>query len=434
MADDNKLYEKFAQKKLAQQAFEQNENPEGAPSAQVIQGPIDNWKNPNAYEDTWMAKFGDPVYNALTQTRPGAALLGYGKGFGQALASIPNAFLSEENKIKVAPDLDQYINPELGGWTQGGEVGGNLIAGLYGAGKLGSVLGGLTGATGTAARVGGTAGLEYLMGEQFPEALGGRAGAAALGALFPVAPVAGGATKGQIGKNVIKGAEQAEAKYGSKISDILSKADPIDRVIKSPALEKIVDPKTYIPAEKDIQGLINTFFNKPSAQAAQDAISGMKGALREIKPHHIPESMLPGPASKQYRLIKEGIKDLEGVIEKSLSPKQFKQYKDALEDYVSHAVPYKQTAIDLARKGRGPASNIPKGIFNIEKNSATLPGEFGEEAINQFRYLMQQHPELYVQKYLPQVMGFSGLGAAGKGVWEYFKSAVGDNSDMEGGY
>jgi hypothetical protein len=431
MADDNKLYEKFAQKQLAQQAFNQGE---GGVDTQVVQGPIDDWKNPNAYEDTWMAKFGDPIYNALTETRPGAAFLGYGKGFGQAVASIPNTFLPEENKIKVAPNLDEYVNPEMGGWTQAGEVGGNIAAGLYGAGKLGSALGGLTGAGGTAARVGGTAGLEYLMGEQFPEALGGRMGAATLGALFPVSPIAGGATRGQIGKNVIKGAEQAEAKYGGKITEILSKADPIDRVKRTHALDKIVGAKTHIPAEKDVKGLVNTFLSKPSAQAAQDAISGMKGALREIKPHHIPESMLPKESAKQYRLVKEGIQDLEKVIEKSLSPSQFKQYKEALEDYVSHAVPYKQTAIDLARKGRGPASNIPRGIFNIEKNSATLPGEFGEEAINQFKYLMQKHPELYVQKYAPILAGASGIGTLGKGILDYFKSAVGGENESRGEY
>lgn len=369
----------------------QNAMPEE--DGEFIQGPLDLSDNPQALQNQKLYQFGQPIYEALTQTAPGAAFLGYGKGFGQSLASIPNAFLSEENRI-TGPNIEQDINPEYGGYTQGGELAGNIVGGLYGASKLGQALGGMTGLSGMAARSAGTAGLEYLMGEQFPEMLGGRAGAGILGALFPVSPFipGGGATAGEIGKRVAKTHAKNEAKYGPRIGQAAGKAE--------------------------------------GGEAIQGVLSKLKKQQRDLLDYAHPKpSSLPEHSAKKYEEIGKQIKFLEKELKQMLSPEEWKHYKETLKDYASNVGPYKnlKSAENIKAGTSKKYSEIPKEIRRAEKYSKTLPpGESGE-FMNAYDYLFKQHPELYINKYWLPVTG--GGATAGYTLKKAFEGLLGGHEE-----
>lgn len=365
--------------------------------------------------DRIIQAIGDPIYNALTQTRAGVALAGLGEGEHQAIASIAHLF----NKDAM-PDLnlDEYINPELSAYRTGGNIAGNALVDyglLRGAGKY---MRGATGLGGLASRVGASGGIGYATGEQFPEQLGGRAGAAVLSGLFPVTA---GSTKGAIGKNIAQAAENAESKYGNAIVQALEGAKPIKPRVDS-AMKEILGKDTHIIANTDVKGLLNNYLMKPSAQTAQNAISGLKSAQREILPHGGKLSTLPKHSLDQYKLIEKNIQNLEAALEKSMSPEAFKAYKDSLKDYVKNAVPYKQTSIEALRKGTSSSpSAIPKQIKGMKDYSKTLPMEAGQDVMNQYQFLMKQHPELYINNLAPWAASLGGGGYAVSELGDYLK-------------
>lgn len=378
-------------------------------SMQSAQQPqeTDNWQNPNKFKENPIAK---SLYEGLTQTKPGAAFLGVGEGVHQHLQSVMNLFRSPENQMGSLGTED-LINPEHGAYHSGGKLGGNLLADYLGLKGIGTAMRGATGIGGLVSRMGASAGYNYATGEHFPEELGGRMGSAAVGAAFPVTA---GATASEVGKNIITGAENAEARYGGRIGEILSQANPI-RPRYTHAMQDLVNGTHNVGQEYGITELLTDFLTNPSAQSAQDAMSVMKRAQREMLNFTHPRvSHLPEASQRAYRALGDGIQSLENQIERSLSPEAFRQYREALRDYAGNAAPYAQPAIRGARSGTGPAKNIPKALERMEKHSQTLPGEFGEDALNQFRYLMQQHPELYANKVLRKIAPWAtGAGVTG---------------------
>lgn len=434
MANENEIYELLNKKKqekinadnkLVADSFDAQKQKKIA----HVSRPGDVASN---YEKPLMDKviqgIGDPIYNALTKTKLGAAFTGFGEGEHQAIGSIAHLF----NKNAMKPlNLDEDIDPELSGYRTAGKIAGNLAVDyglLRGAGKT---LRGATGIPGLTARVGTAAGIGYGTGEQFPEQLGGRAGAAALGALFPVTA---GATAPEIGKNVIKAAENAEAKHGAEISAALAKANPIIKPKYTSALQKIMGSEIRIGSKTGIKDNLIEFFTNPSAQTAQNTMSTIKSAQRNMLSHTHPKvSTLPEGSQKIYYALGDAIKDLEKQVESAMPKEAFDMFKDALKKYAGKAGPYKQPAIEGARKGTGAAKNIPKAIAQMEKYSKTVPPEVGGDIMNQYQYLMKQHPELYINKYLPTAAKWGTTGIIANEGINYLKEIFNSRDNDHGG-
>ncbi len=405
MANENDLYDllqnHYTSKNAEKETTLHSQFNEAVNSPQKINQPAQP-ANPDSVEESWQYKIGQPIYEALTDTRPGAALLGVGEGEHQALQSIANLFRSDENKVGSLGTED-LINPEYGGYHSGGKIAGNALIDYGLLRGAGNGLRGATGAGGLAKRMAASAGIMYGTGEHFPEQFGGRDGAAAFGALFPVTA---GATAGEIGKNITTAAEQAEAKYGSKIGEALAKADPIDRVRYTAPMQEILNKGTRLSPEYGSKEMLQKFISKPSAQSAQEAMSAMKAEQRSMLtfPHTKPTS-LPQGSQDTYHALGDAIKDLEKQIQGTMSKDVFQMFKDSLKEYAAKVGPYKQPSINIARTGHGPAKNIPKAVEQMEKYSRTLPPEIGEDVINQFQYLMKQHPELYLNLNKKKILG-----------------------------
>lgn len=392
------------------------------------QQPVDNWQNPNKLEDQWLYKLGQPIYEGLTQTAPGAALLGAGEGVHQYLQSPLNLFRSPENQVGSL-GTEQDINPELGGYHAGGKLTGNLLMDYLGLSGISGAMRGATGLGGLGARMGASAAHNYATGEHFPESLGGRAGAAVLGAAFPVTA---GATSGEIGKSIAQAAENAEAKYGGKIGEAVAQGGPFSRVTYSNPIQTILDKGLRLSSEHGSRDAVKTFMTNPTAETAQKALSIMKAEQRAMLSHTHPKvSTLPQGSQDAYHALGDAIKDIESQMQRNMPTDVFDMFKSALKEYAGKAAPYKQPAIEGARKGTGPAKNIAKQVKQMEKYSKTLPAEEGQELINQFQYLMKQHPELYINRYAPWLAG-GGLGAGlGSELWDQLMRLSGGGDEHE---
>lgn len=413
MAEEDEIYQRLMQNHASKVT--------GAQTPQNAAMPAQGLGAPKGFEKDLIYKMFNPVNEALTQTRPGAALTGMGEGVWENIASIGNLFREDENKIGSLGS-EGHINPELGGYHQGGKLAGNLLSDYLALRGVGTTLRGATGIGGLAARAAASSGAGYAMGEHFPEWLGGRAGAATLGALFPITA---GATSGEIGKNVVRAAEQAESKYGPKIGEAVAKSGPMSKIGVAPGngMLDILSGEIKLSTESGGKKLLQELIQNPSAAKAQKTLSALKAEQRGMLSHTHPKATnLPDASKRTYDAIGETIQTLEKNIKKGMSPEVFKEYKDALRGYAGKVGPYKQPAIEGARKGTGPAKNIPKAIAQMEKYSQTLPAEEGAELMNQFQYLMKQHPELWVNKYNKKVGGAGVLGLGLNEAANYFKS------------
>lgn len=434
MANEDDLYDKLMQNHIQKNAFsnlpQAGEEQSAVPMAQQSQDRI-----PDKVENSFLYKALNPINNALTQTGPGAALTGIGEGVWENAASIPNMFLSDENKIGSIGS-EKYLHPEMGGYAMGGKLAGNLLADVLGARAVGVPLRGMTGMKGLLSRVGATAGLGYATGEHFPEEFGGRLGSAGIGALFPVAPLPGaGASSGEIGKNVLKAAENATSKYGADISNAVAKSGPIPKISVQAGngMLDILSGEIKLGAKHNSKNLLHELIQSPTPQKAQDVLSALKKEQRGmLTATHDRPSVLPDASRRAYDALTETIQTIEKNLEKGMGPEVFNEYKNALTEYAANAAPYAQDAIEIARHGHGPASNIPKGIFGMEAYSRTLPKEEAEVLKNQFQYLMQQHPELWINKFSkPAAVGGGGLYVA-DAIHDYFKSLFNSNNHHTG--
>lgn len=378
-------------------------------------GDVANYQPQQPFEESMGYKLGQPIYDAFTQNPAGAATLGVGQGVGEGLASIGNMFRGDDNKFQML-DSGQDVDPELGGYHGGGKLGGNVLLDLIlTKGALGSMKG-ATGLPGLLGRGAAGFGVNYATGEQVPDWLGGRVGAGTLGGL---GSILGSSTKGAIGKNIVEAAGKAEAKYGSKIGQAAAQAKKVARPKFSEAVHDIAKGDTKLGAKYGSKGVVNDFLKNPTGETAQKAMSALKKEQRAmLSGTHPKVSTLPEGSQKVYNTIGKAIKDIEKQMEKSMSPAEFKNFKQSLSDYAAKAAPYKQPAIEGARTGTGTPKNIPKAIKGMEKYSKTLPLEEGSEVMNQFQYLMKQHPELYINKFLPGTKG-TILGAGAVGAYNY---------------